>query len=320
MKCQPILLRYLKSELRKSDESAFSIVPSRLSLSTHRNGSKNSVESAELVYQPWNFENELFTARVYKRNYRIPTKDTVLRSPIAAAPVALRSVPLTPSESLSLDIHQMRPGYSIIHTVASTSDISFMEAILLSGADVNEKTHNEHLTPLYISARSGNAAMAKLLVYNEADVDNPSKVKDRPIHAVSRCSTGPELEVVSLLLEHGARVDEMNNRFERPLNLAVENGNSGLTKLLLEQGADPNICDIHLLRPIATACRKRDGNLEMVKILLDHGADVTSKGWPEKSFLHIAAMSGEQPELMRLLISKGVAFEIEPRTWPSPLE
>lgn len=61
----------------KSDESAFSIVPSelssRLSLSTNESGDHDSLRSYEsIVYHRLSFEDELFTARVYKRNYRNP--------------------------------------------------------------------------------------------------------------------------------------------------------------------------------------------------------------------------------------------------------
>ena len=62
--------------LRKSDESAHTIVPSRLSVSTpsiwsHTDDSVVSEASeSSLIYRELAFEDDLFTARVYKRNYR----------------------------------------------------------------------------------------------------------------------------------------------------------------------------------------------------------------------------------------------------------
>ncbi|KAG6991419.1 hypothetical protein G7Y79_00052g087590 [Physcia stellaris] len=61
--------------LRKSDESAYTIVPSYLSsriASLYSNPSGLSVDSAELVYRQLTIDDDLFTARVYKRNYRHP--------------------------------------------------------------------------------------------------------------------------------------------------------------------------------------------------------------------------------------------------------
>ena len=59
----------------KSDESAFSIVPSRLSsrlsISTGQTSRPNSASGhMNMTYHRLSFEDDLFTARVYKRNYR----------------------------------------------------------------------------------------------------------------------------------------------------------------------------------------------------------------------------------------------------------
>ena len=75
-KAQTKLLDKKEKVLRASDESAYSIVPSRtsshMSVSTRSRDSVSSIESKELVYYPLSFEDDLFTARVYKRNYRSP--------------------------------------------------------------------------------------------------------------------------------------------------------------------------------------------------------------------------------------------------------
>ncbi len=58
----------------KSDESAFSIVPSSgISTSSNGSGSLESIRNfyASMIYPRLSFEDDLFTTRVYKRNYRI---------------------------------------------------------------------------------------------------------------------------------------------------------------------------------------------------------------------------------------------------------
>ncbi|MCJ1398054.1 hypothetical protein MMC11_001251 [Xylographa trunciseda] len=63
------LLEKKNSILRRSEESAWTIVQSRPSTvisSIHR---RLSVESAEYFYNEFSFDDQLFTARVYKRNY-----------------------------------------------------------------------------------------------------------------------------------------------------------------------------------------------------------------------------------------------------------
>ena len=62
-------LQAARTTFLKSDESAYSIVPSRMSKSSSARDSVLSVESAELIHHRWSFEGELFGARVYKRIY-----------------------------------------------------------------------------------------------------------------------------------------------------------------------------------------------------------------------------------------------------------
>ncbi|KAK0513045.1 hypothetical protein JMJ35_005062 [Cladonia borealis] len=66
------MLRITRKQFQKSDESAYSIVPScmssRLSISTTHSLSSDNY----LSYHRLSFEDDLFTAKVYKRSYRTP--------------------------------------------------------------------------------------------------------------------------------------------------------------------------------------------------------------------------------------------------------
>ncbi|MCJ1390401.1 hypothetical protein MMC18_003260 [Xylographa bjoerkii] len=63
------LLEKKNSILRRSDESAWTIVQSRPSTIVSSVRSRQSVESSECIYHEFSFDDQLFTARVYKRNY-----------------------------------------------------------------------------------------------------------------------------------------------------------------------------------------------------------------------------------------------------------
>ena len=66
------MLRNARKEFQKSDESAYSIVPSRMSsrLSTSTNQGLSIDDN--MSYRRLSFEDDLFTAQVYKRSYRTP--------------------------------------------------------------------------------------------------------------------------------------------------------------------------------------------------------------------------------------------------------
>ena len=62
-----------------SDESAYSIVPSRRSSSIQSSNARDSVETTDLVYQRLSFEEDLFAGRFYKRRYGNPLIHSVFR-------------------------------------------------------------------------------------------------------------------------------------------------------------------------------------------------------------------------------------------------
>jgi len=82
---------------------------------------------------------------------------------------------------------------------------------------------------------------------------------------------GGHLEVVKLLLEHGADPNVKNRDGKTPLHNAASEGHLEVVKLLLERGADPNVKDDDGNTPLHNAAWR--GHLEVVKLLLEHGAD-----------------------------------------------
>ncbi|KAL8901610.1 MAG: hypothetical protein Q9207_005122, partial [Kuettlingeria erythrocarpa] len=117
--------------LRKSDESAYSIVPSRLSVLSYsimgrRNDSSYSVGSERsLVYRELSIDDELFTARVYKRNYRSRLVQQILQN------VKLASIDTSP-RAKGRDIYGNGEDVDAVttHTTeASDKDITCIEGL-----------------------------------------------------------------------------------------------------------------------------------------------------------------------------------------------
>lgn len=76
-----------------------------------------------------------------------------------------------------------------------------------------------------------------------------------------------DLDIVKLLVEHGADVNKAQANGESALADAVNQGNVPLTKYLLEHGANPNI-----KQAFGTPLALADG-IETMRLLLEHGAD-----------------------------------------------
>ena len=109
------------SVLRHSDESALSIVPSGLLSrlpSIKGSSSRISLESAELVYQQLAIDDDLFTARVYKRNYR----HHLMSFKQKYKALALRKQTLTPSSDSVHTIDSNFSDHSLCPTTHQTYD------------------------------------------------------------------------------------------------------------------------------------------------------------------------------------------------------
>ena len=95
-------------------------------------------------------------------------------------------------------------------------------------------------------------------------------------------------EILTLLLQHGAIVDEGRVDGATPLFRAVARGHFETTRLLLNAGASPNTPDQSDCTPIMTAFVKR--HQDIVDLLLKHDADVTWQDESGQTLLHLAVL------------------------------
>lgn len=86
---------------------------------------------------------------------------------------------------------------------------------------------------------------------------------------------------------------------------AVESGDVRAVKAELDKGTNPNDLPLLQYEPIAPLCAAAaDGKLDIVRLLLDRGADVNSgDGWDFTPLA--AAATNNQIEVMKLLITRG---------------
>lgn len=92
------------------------------------------------------------------------------------------------------------------------------------------------------------------------------------------------------------------------LMLASYNGQLEMTRVLLENGANPQIANDMGQIPLAGAAFK--GNKEMARILIEHGADVNARMPDGKTALMFAAMFN-QLEIIDLFVEKGADISLK---------
>lgn len=124
--------------LQKSDESAYSIVPSRFSRSL-RNSTFTSISEASLVYQELSVDSELFTAKVYKRNYRNALFRHLLRRDKHS------SIDIASSLDVRSTLEGQGPGVDDARSPSNTTTtaLSAMDAAPLTPKNMQETTREQ---------------------------------------------------------------------------------------------------------------------------------------------------------------------------------
>ena len=140
-------LQTAQNTLLKSDQSAYSIVPSRMSISSSARDSVFSVESAELIHHRWSFEGELLGARVYKRSYAKNLIKSVLSKVAKAKDIAL-PIPGIDAISTTADDELEHSALPIpgIDAISTTADDELEHnALTILGIDAISTTADDGL-------------------------------------------------------------------------------------------------------------------------------------------------------------------------------
>lgn len=248
-----MLLWIAVKDFDESDESAKSIIPSRMSVSTYR--SCVSVESGKMSYRYLSFEDDLFTAHVYKRNYRTSVIDiSLLQSAHLKHQKRLKEHRRAMADRAFLyacavgdhqtvkkllddgqDVHAQSDDirgncvlvtwaktsgtrFHAIHLAAATNDLETAKILLEYGADVNQVLGLWAVRPLHIAAYFNNLPMVELLLRNGANVYAKNIEGNQAIHFAAFSGA---TQIVHELLHSGSRLDCANNRRQTPSDYAL---------------------------------------------------------------------------------------------------
>ena len=121
--------------------------------------------------------------------------------------------------------------------------------------------------------------------------------------ALSWAVHSDDLSTANLLISAGASVNTANENGVTPLWLACYNGSAPMVERLLEAGADPNAGHLPAGETALLRCAST-GNVDAVKSLLAHGADVNAKEKAAQTAL-MWALEERHPEVARVLIEHG---------------
>jgi len=194
------------------------------------------------------------------------------------------------ADANSMDDEESNP----LHFLNRVNDLETISLLIENGADA--AAANVHgITPLHIACGHkhfwSHLELVALLIKHGADVNARRKCLFNPLHnsitplhdaALAGC-----IEIIPLLLKEGANINSIRDDGFTPLTMAIGELRKDVAKLLLENGANPNIvCKQHKQASLHYAVRTDQE--DMVSLLLEYGADVNCLAGNGKTPLEFA--------------------------------
>ncbi|MFT4762843.1 MAG: ankyrin repeat protein [Paraglaciecola sp.] len=160
--------------------------------------------------------------------------------------------------------------------------------------------------PLYLAVENNNLFLMEELIKKGADVNRHSNGITPLAHAVEVNN----IRAIGYLIKEGATVNLPNENAETPLYIAIENGFDIAAGILINKTEDP-MGDVNWTSKIEETLLNIaiiKTHPEIVRILLDAGAEVTSQDYFENNALHIAGAAGNI-EIIKILMLHGISID-----------
>lgn len=200
-----------------------------------------------------------------------------------------------------------RDGRTGLQVAVQNGHIGVTKLLLECGA--NPSISKDGQTVLQVAVENQHIDMVQLLLHWNADADHCLSAGD--VITAFRTAIGNEgKEVVELLLANKVAVDtRVGGRTF--LQMAVENSQTRIVKLLLEKNANVKLACEDGRTPLETTAR--NGCIDIVKLLLDNKACCEIEENPQLAFR--AAVAGGYTEIVQLLLCCRVDVNAEQATF-----
>lgn len=173
-------------------------------------------------------------------------------------------------------------------------------------------------------------------IYSAADLSEEQLAENHiqlnPVESLINAIKSRDISAVRILLDANINVntlvtgklDNRGVRLEsnigwRPLHLAAHLGNKDIAELLLNKGADPNLSvDFGNTESTALYYAVISGDIEMVRLLINYGANVNFERFAGDTLLHLACRRNFK-EIPKLLIDAGANVNAKSHPQDTPL-
>ena len=179
-----------------------------------------------------------------------------------------------------------------LHRAAEAGHDGVVNILLLKGVDPDTRRRFKQQTPLHLAAEKGHVQCVSKLLFGGADKDSRSSTGGTPLLLAAERN---HVAVVEQLLAAGADSEIRAAYFTveyRPLDIAANLGHVDVVRALLRRGSsvktsenEHGFTSLHR----AACCDRRGDNGDVIRVLLEAGADIEAKTNDGSTPLHGAA-------------------------------
>ncbi|CAH3194929.1 unnamed protein product [Porites evermanni] len=187
-----------------------------------------------------------------------------------------------------------------LYEVCREGDVVALNTLLETSQPNLDHSNAKGLSALHYAARNNHAEVIQLLINHGADPNVRSRVEHKALSPLHFAAWFNAAKAVDVLLRNGANVESGSAFGQKPLHYAVSRASPELVMTLITKGkANLNGLDNHRFSPLHLATQR--GRLDIIKILIEHGADISAVNEESETAIHIAAREGRDEVLRHLL-------------------
>ena len=188
---------------------------------------------------------------------------------------------------------------------ARNRDLARVRALLREKTDVNAPS-SDGSTALLWAVHRDDVGIADLLIRAGADANSANDYRVTPLSAAC---TNANVVMVERLLAAGANPETPIGTGETPIMMCSATGSVGAVQALIARGASVNAAEPSL-RQTALMWATAERHTDVVRLLIEHGADVRAATRHGFTALHFAAREGDV-EIARMLLAAGVDVDVQ---------
>jgi len=159
---------------------------------------------------------------------------------------------------------------------------------------------------LMVYVKNGDHENIEKMLFFGANIQTKSTTNKSLIHIAAE---NKHIETVKLLLRKGLPCPSDENQPRPLIHIAVESKDSQLIDLALQSGASLDVKNNNGVSVLQRAVKDKDKDIDMIKYLLEKGANPNNKDSQGNNALHLALQMKLPEEILLLLIQKGAYYK-----------